>query len=124
MKRSGWLAITRHQVVKEVVRKGEKACRVEDEGGRPIHRARLWQKYSRRLENEMMKGNWHKEEKGQISAPIILDLTAGERTTKLEEACRRFEAASGLHVTLRERASCHTQGVGFMSHSGRGLETQ
>ena len=44
----------------------------------------------------------HKEETGQISAPLILDPTAGELTTKLKEACRRLEAASGLHVTLRD----------------------
>ena len=37
------------QVIKESIEKWEKMCKVEDEGGRPIHRAREWQQASRGL---------------------------------------------------------------------------
>ena len=43
LKRSGYPASVRHQVVSEALRKYENMCKVEDEGGRPIHRAREWQ---------------------------------------------------------------------------------
>ena len=58
LRRSGWPATTRHQVVREVVEKWDCACRLEDEGGRPIHRAREWQLASRRLEKEKKKETW------------------------------------------------------------------
>ena len=39
MKRSGYTATFRHQVIKAAVLKWEKMCKDEDEGVRPIHRA-------------------------------------------------------------------------------------
>ena len=38
LRRNGYSATIRHQVVKEAILKYEKMCAVEDEGGRPVHR--------------------------------------------------------------------------------------
>ena len=69
LKRSGYPATFRHQVVKAAVDKWEKMCKDEDEGVRPIHRAREWQMKARRLEKESKREAWHKSENGQASAP-------------------------------------------------------
>ena len=49
LQRSGYLASVRHQLISEAVAKYKKMCKTEDEGGRPIHRAKEWQKAARRL---------------------------------------------------------------------------
>ena len=59
LKRSGYPATTRHQVVRAAVERWEQMCQVEDKGGRPIHRAREWQKAARRLEKEKKVVTWH-----------------------------------------------------------------
>ena len=60
LKRSGYAAIVRHQVVKEAIEKFERMCKTEDDGGRQIHRAREWQEAARRLEKELKPSSWHK----------------------------------------------------------------
>ena len=104
LKQSGYPASVRHQVVSEALRKYEKMCKVEDEGGRPIHMAREWQQSARRLEKELRTANWHKTDKAEISAPLIVDPTAGKLTKKLKETCEKFFKSSGISVTVRERA--------------------
>ena len=104
MRRSGYSAPIRHKVVKEAVLKYEKMCEVEDSGGRPVHRAREWQQSTQRLEKEMKGATWHKGEKDEISAPLIIDPLAGNLTNGLKDVCAKFQAASGLRVTVRERA--------------------
>ena len=104
LKRSGYPATTRHQVVKAAVEKWEAMCQVEDEGGRPIHRAREWQQAARRLDKETKLVTWHQGKDGGISAPLILDPTAGLLTQKMKEACTRFEEEAGMRVVVRERA--------------------
>ena len=84
LKRRGYPATFRHQVVKAAVDKWEKMCKDEDEGVRPIHRAREWQMKTRRLEKESKREAWHKSENGQASAPLILDPTAGRLTAELK----------------------------------------
>ena len=37
-------------------------------------------------------------------APLIVDPSPGDLTAKLKEACRMFEGASGIHLTVRTRA--------------------
>ena len=73
---------------------------------RPIHRAREWQQSLRRLEKELKPANWHKNklEPECISAPLIIDPTNGNLSKKLKETCSKFKAASGISVTVRERA--------------------
>ena len=68
---------------------------VEDEGGRPVHRAREWQQAARRLDKETKTANWHKQNPDQIAAPLILNLTSGNLTK---------QKTSGISVTVRERA--------------------
>ena len=53
---------------------------------------------------ELRAANWHKGDKTQISAPLIVDPTSGELTQKLKETCRKFQIASNIKVTVRERA--------------------
>ena len=104
LRRSGYPATTRHQVVKAAVERWEGMCKVEDEGGRPVHRAREWQKAARRLDKEMKVVRWHQGREGQVSAPLIIDPTSGEMTKKMKEACTKFEEETGIRVAVRERA--------------------
>ena len=59
---------------------------------------------SRRLEKEQKRETWHRNGKDQVSAPLIIDPTAGELTANLKKACVKFEAASGICVSVRLRA--------------------
>ena len=104
LKRSGYKATFRHQVIKAAVDKWERMCKDEDEGRRPIHRAREWQMLARRREKESKREAWHKAENGQVSAPLILDPTAGGLTAELKKICDRFEKGTNMRVVTRERA--------------------
>ena len=104
LKRSGYPATFRHQVVKAAVDKWERMCKDEDEGRRPIHRAREWQMKARRREKESKREAWHKSENGQVSAPLILDPTAGGLTAELKKVCDRFEKGTNMRVVTKERA--------------------
>ena len=48
LRRSGYPATVRHEVIKTACEKWEKMCEEEDGGGRPIFRARGWKKEERR----------------------------------------------------------------------------
>ena len=74
----------------EAVREFKKMCDEEDNGGRPIHRARSWQKSVRRLEKERKGTSWHKASADRVSAPLIIDPTCGELTGKMKAACKDF----------------------------------
>ena len=104
LRRSGYPETVRHQVISEAVRKFKKMCEDEDKGGRPIHRARSWQKSARRLEKERKKTTWHKTSADRVSAPLIIDPTAGELTGKMKAACRDFGVSMGMDVRVIERA--------------------
>ena len=106
LRRSGYPCTVRHQVIKEAVEKYERMCKVEDDGGRPVHRAREWQQMARRLEKELKPANWHKSKSDTegISAPLIIDPTNGNLTKRLKETCANFKAASGINISVRERA--------------------
>lgn len=104
LRRSGYPATTRHQVISEAVTKFRKMCETEDSGGRPIHRPREWCRAARRLEKERKSTNWHKSSEDKISAPLIIDPTAGELTEKLRAACKKFGDSQGLEVSVRLRA--------------------
>ena len=58
----------------------------------------------RRKEKELKVQNWHKGQKDQISAPLIIDPTAGEMTKEMKEVCKRFEAVTGMRVIVQKRA--------------------
>ena len=76
----------------------------EDEGGRPVHRARSWQKSARRLEKERKGTTWHKSNPDRVSAPLIIDPTAGALTEKMKAVCKDFGATMGMDVKVVERA--------------------
>ena len=104
LRRSGYPQSVRHQVIKEALDKYKRMCEVEDSGGRQVHRARKWQKAARRLEKERKLVTWHKGEKGQISAPLIIDPTPGDLTSSIKQACRKFEEATNIRVAVKLRA--------------------
>ena len=79
-------------------------CGEEDRGVRPIHRSRVWKAKERMKEKERKMTSWHKSQKNQISAPLIIDPTAGTMTKELKEVCRKFESVTGMRVAVQERA--------------------
>ena len=94
----------RHQVIKSACDKFDVMCEQEDQGIRPIHRSRHWKADARRKEKERKVQNWHKGQKDQISAPLIIDPTSGTMTRDMKEVCKRFESVTGMRVVVQERA--------------------
>ena len=90
--------------MKEAIEKYERMGREEDQGGRPIHRAREWQKASRSLEKELKTVSWHKGGEGEASAPLIIDPMAGNLTCNLKAACKKYEEATGIRAAVKLRA--------------------
>ena len=90
---SGYPATRRHEGIKAAYEKFDKMCEDEDEGVRPIHRPREWKKKERRVEKE-----------AKVSAPLILDPTAGSLSKDAKEVCRKFEQVTGMRVVVQERA--------------------
>ena len=82
----------------------DKLCKEEDEGVRPVHRPREWKEKERRREKEMKSQTWHRKERGQVSAPLIIDPTAGGLTADFKEVCTKFEKVTGMRVAVQERA--------------------
>ena len=56
------------------------------------------------MERKRKGQEWHKSKEGQVSAPLIVDPTAGSLTAELKEVCRKFEEVTGMRVPVRERA--------------------
>ena len=59
LRRSGYPATMRHEVIKAAADRYKKMCMEEDEGVRPIHRPRSWKEKERRREKELKRTNWH-----------------------------------------------------------------
>ena len=59
LRRSGYPATMRHEVIKAALDRYKKMCMEEDEGVRPIHRPRSWKVKERRREKELKRTNWH-----------------------------------------------------------------
>ena len=108
LRRSGYPSSMRHQVISEAVEKFKKMCKTEDEGGRPIHRAREWQKYSRRLEKEKKSTAWHNSGQSKISAPLIIDPTVGRLTQKMRSAYQKFSESMNIYVVVKVREEIGT----------------
>ena len=104
LRRSGYSATIRHQVIKTAIDKWEKMCREEDQGTRPIHRSRHWKARERQKEKDLKVTNWHKTQRNQTSAPLIIDPTSGSMTSEIKEVCRKFEVVTGMRVVVQERA--------------------
>ena len=92
-----------HQVISEAARKFEKMCHGEDSGGRPVHRARSWQKFAG-LEKEKKATTWHKTSVDRVLAPLTIDPSAGELTEKIKAACKELRISMGMDVKVIEKA--------------------
>ena len=77
LRRSGYPATVRHEMIGASMRRYERMCEEEDRGVRPVHRARDWKEEERQRAKELKKTNWHRSKEDQISAPLILDPTSG-----------------------------------------------
>ena len=105
LRRSGYPHTVRHQVVKAAVVKFKTMCKVEEEGGRPVHRPRSWERKERRLQKELKTGgSWCKGNEQQIKAPLIMDPTAGQLSNAVKKVCAEYEVATGIKVSLKLRA--------------------
>ena len=60
LRRSGYPATLRHEMIGASVRRYEKMCEGEDNGGRPVHRSREWKAKERQIAKELKRTNWHK----------------------------------------------------------------
>ena len=76
----------------------------EDEGIMPIYRPRSWREEERRREKELKRTNWHQTKTNEVSAPLIIDPTAGEMTKEMKATCKGFEKVTGWRVAVVERA--------------------
>ena len=85
LRRSGYPATIRHEVIRLACEKFDSMCKDEDSGKRPTHCPRIWQEKERRMEKEMKKKNWHKTSPNLTSAPLILDPVSGEMTSEIKK---------------------------------------
>ena len=85
------IATIRHQVIKTALKKWEKMQEDEDAGVRPVFRPREWKEKERRLDKERKKEKWHQAHQGQVSAPLIIDPTAGNLAGEFKDVCKSFE---------------------------------
>ena len=58
----------------------------------------------RRLAKERKKEKWHQAKEGQVSAPLIIDPTAGNLATEFKDVCKKFEEVTEMRVVVQERA--------------------
>ena len=91
-------------MIKAAVDKWEKMCVDDDEGVRPVHRAREWQLAARRLEKERKKEDWSKAEGDKIVAPLIISPVAGSLTEDIRKVCDKYHKSTGMRVVVRMRA--------------------
>ena len=84
--------------------KWDKMCADQEAGKRPVHRPREWKERERGLEKERKRQNWHQRREGQVSAPLIIDPTAGSLTAEMKEVCRKFEEVTSMRIQVQERA--------------------
>jgi hypothetical protein len=103
LKRSGYPATFRHQVISAALGRWRRLCSDAEKGVRPIHRPREWRRKERRLAKEDKRSNWHSQP-GQISAPLILDPVPGDMLDKLKTVCEKFEKDNGIKVKVCPRA--------------------
>ena len=104
LRRSGYPETVRHEVIKTALDRWDRMCKEEDEGVRPVHRPREWKESERRKEQEKKRQNWHRGQEGLVSAPLIVDPTAGTLSKEMKAVCRSFEGVTGMRVPMQERA--------------------
>ena len=92
LRRSGYPATVRHQVIVTALERWDKMCEEVDKGVRPVHRPREWRELERRVEKEMKSQNWRRGEGGQVSAPLIVDPTSGNLLKELKKECKSLKS--------------------------------
>ena len=93
LRRSGYPATVRHQVIVTALEGWDKMCEEEDKGVWPVHRPREWRELERRLEKELKSQNWHK------CQPI-----SGNMLKELKKECKKFEELTWMRVIVMEGA--------------------
>ena len=111
LRRSGYPATVRHEMIGASVRRYERMCEEEDRGVRPVHRARDWKEEERQRAKELKKTNWHRSKEDQVSAPVILDPTSGNMTKEMKAVSRKFEEVTGWRVPVVERAGTRVSSI-------------
>ena len=91
LRRSGYTATVRHQVIKTAIERWDRMMEEEDAGVRPMYRPREWKEKERRLAKEQKRQNWHQSKEGQVSAPLIIDPTAGNLAGEFKDVCKSFK---------------------------------
>ena len=104
LRRSGYTATFRHQVIGAALRRWKRMCREAEEGIRPIHRPRDWKRKDRRMAKVGKKSNWHQAKPGQASAPLILDPIPGDMLEKMKTVRGKFEQTHGIRVLICKKA--------------------
>ena len=84
LRRSGYPASVRHQLVKTAMKRWEKMCSEEDRGVRPIHRSRSWKAKERLREKERKATSWQ---------PDKSDLCSPDRRSNRREYDQRTEGS-------------------------------
>ena len=101
LRRNGYPETVRHEVIKTALDRWDRMCEEEEEGIRPVHRPREWKEKERRKEQEKKSQNWHKGQEGLVSAPLIVDPTAGTLSKEMKAVCRSFEGVTGMRVPVQ-----------------------
>ena len=111
LRRSGYPATIRHEVIKAASERFKKMCHEEDTGVRPIHRSREWKIEERRREKETKKTRWHKRKEDQVSVPLLLDPTQGQMTKEMKGVCQKVEEVTGWRIPVVERAGTSVRSI-------------
>ena len=104
LRRSGYPASFRHQVITAAIGRYRRLVRDEENGVRPIHRPREWKRKERRLAKQNKRSNWHSKGSGLVSAPLIVDPVPGNMLDKMRSVCSKFEESHGIRVQVCPRA--------------------
>ena len=91
-------------MIKTALDRWDKMREEEDAGVRPMYRPREWKEKERRLAKEKKGQKWHQGKEGQVSAPLIIDPTAGNLAAEFKDVCRKFEEVTEMRVAVQERA--------------------
>ena len=66
-----------------------------------VHRPRTWREKKRRLEKEENGKNWHKGDKKQMSAPLIIDPVADTMTKEIKLVYKNFKHVTGIRAVVQ-----------------------
>ena len=112
LRRSGYSAMYRREVVRAAVSIHEKILEDDNNEVRPMYRERKWQREEREREKEMRKENWYRARNPasgngtteKYEAPLIIDPTInGDLKAEMDKICETFNTSHGMNVKVYER---------------------